>query len=298
MSPNQETVLGLDLGGTSVKCVVATREGELLKKDIRTFPTPHSNQWLKTMESIFHETSQTFRLTGVGVSAPGLADRDQTCIRVMPSRFPGLEGLQFKHHFNAPWFIPVMNDAHCALLGEAWLGAARGIQNAILLTLGTGVGGAILSEGKIMTGHLGRAGHLGHVSLNPHGPLDITRTPGSLEDLIGNHTIQTRTHGKYQTTHDLVAAYAAGNEEAKSVWLESLRNLAAAISSFINILDPERVIIGGGIAKAGPHLFEPLTRYVREFEWKPGPTPVEIQPAQLGEYAGAIGAAHCSLQNT
>ena len=108
---------------------------------------------------------------------------------------------------------------------------------------------------------------------------------------IGNCSIVERTRGRFATTHALVEAHLAGDAEATEFWLNSVRVLACAIGSFINILDPEAVIVGGGIARAGAALFEPLEKFVRDVEWKVTPEPVKIIPAQLGELAGAYGAA-------
>jgi glucokinase len=213
----------------------------------------------------------------------------------MPSRLRGLEGLDWTELLGVDRTVPVLNDAHAALLGECWIGAARGLQNAVMLTLGTGVGGAAIVDGKLLRGHVGRAGHLGHICLNPYGTPDITGTPGSLEDAIGNCTIQLRSHGAFKSTHDLVAAYLAGDSLATAIWLKSVRELACAIISFINILDPEAIIIGGGIARSGDALFKPLQRYVDEMEWRPTGHSTRILPAQLGEFAGAYGAARNAL---
>ena len=103
--------------------------------------------------------------------------------------------------------------------------------------------------------------------------------------------VEERTGGRFKTTHDLVAAHLAGVREASEAWLLSVRALGCAISSMINVLDPEAVIIGGGIARSGPALFEPLERFVRDTEWDIGGEPVKLLPAELGEYAGAYGAA-------
>src|SRR5439155_18129227 len=116
----------------------------------------------------------------------------------------GMEGLDWTDFLDRGRFVPVANDAHSALAGEAWIGAARGLQNAIMLTLGTGVGGAILADGKILRGHLGRAGHLGHVCLDVTGAPSIVGTPGALEEFIGNHNILARTGGRFATTHELI----------------------------------------------------------------------------------------------
>src|SRR5204863_9314343 len=125
----------------------------------------------------------------VGVAAPGLPSRDGGSITYMPDRLPGLEGLNWQEWLGLDAPVPVFNDAQAALLGEVWIGSAKGATNVVLLTLGTGVGGAAMVDGRVLRGNLGRAGHLGHVSLNPEGALDIVNTPGSLEDSIGDHNL-------------------------------------------------------------------------------------------------------------
>lgn len=227
----------------------------------------------------------------IGLSAPGIAAADGRSIAFMPGRFAGLEGLVWADWLGRPEGVPVLNDAQAALLGEVWLGAAKGLTNVLMLTLGTGVGGAAMVDGRIMRGHTGKAGHLGHVALDPAGAPDICRCPGSLEDAIGNHNIRARTAGRFATTHDLIRAHEAGDTAATEIWLRSVRGLAAAIASFTNVLDPEAVVIGGGIARCGETLFGPLRELVSAFEWKACGHEVRLLPAQLGDLAGAYGAA-------
>jgi glucokinase len=190
----------------------------------------------------------------------------------------------------------VLNDAHAALLGELWQGAAKGYSNVVLLTLGTGVGGAVLANGHLLKGHIGRAGHLGHISVNSDGAPDIVGTPGSLEEMIGNYNIAERTAGRFNSTRELVEAHLNGDAAATRIWLRSVFHLAAAIASFINAFDPEIVVIGGGIAQAGPALFEPLAEYLDRFEWRPMGVRVPVRIAALGDRAGAIGAAYHAMR--
>jgi glucokinase len=288
--------IGIDLGGTSIKTVVVPPEGETLRRWEITFDPAKRMDWaekIRALVEIIHRKHG--EATSVGVSAPGLAARDGLSIACMPERLDGLENLNWQHFLALPRPVPVLNDAHAALLGEAWLGAARGFKDVFMLTLGTGVGGAALVDGRLLRGHIGRGGHLGHICLDPDKPPGITGMPGSLENTIGNCTISTRTSGRFQSTHDLVAAHNAGDAEASRLWLDSVRRLACGVASLINVLDPEAAIIGGGIARAGAALFDPLREWVHQFEWSPTGTHVKILPAELSEFAGAYGAARNAI---
>jgi glucokinase len=213
----------------------------------------------------------------------------------MPGKLRGLEGLNWTDALKASHVVPVVNDAHAALLGEFWVGAAVGYRDVVLLTLGTGVGGAVLTDGRLYKGHFGRAGHLGHISLNPDGTPDIVGTPGSLEQAIGNGTLPERSNGRFTSTRELVAAHLNGDEKASEVWLRSVNKLAAGITSIINALDPETVIIGGGIAQSGAALFEPLAAFLTRIEWRPLGHRVRILPAALGDIAGTLGAVYYAM---
>jgi len=141
-----------------------------------------------------------------------------------------------------------------------------------------------------LKGHLGRAGHLGHLSLDPNGSKDIVNTPGSLEDAIGECTLHQRAGGRFSSTKHLVEAFIRGDPQAEQIWLTSVKALAAGIASIANAVDPEVVILGGGIAKAGAALFDPLQEYLDEFEWRPTGSTVQLVTAKLGDSAGALGA--------
>jgi glucokinase len=281
---------GLDLGGTQIKAVVVSESGAIIRRELRPTggETAPGQPWAHTMRALTREFGPSLP---TGISAPGLAARDRRSIAFLPQRLPGIAGLDWTAWLRCDRFVPVTNDAHASLLGEVWIGAARGLSNVILLTLGTGVGGAAICDGRLLRGHIGRAGHLGHLCLDIHGAPSITGTPGALEDLIGNHNIRERTAGRFRTTHALVDAFRAGDPEARECWLKSIRALACAVASAINVLDPEAVLIGGGIAHAGDALFSPLATELDAIEWRPGGHAVRILPAALGEWAGAIGAA-------
>ena len=282
--------MGIDLGGTQIKGVLVSAEGEVLRHEVRATRDDggDAREWAGTIRALADDLG---RGLPTGLSAPGLAARDRRSIAFLPGRLHGLEGLDWTHFLGRDALVPVTNDAHASLLGEVWLGSARGLRDAILLTLGTGVGGAILSDGKLLRGHLGRAGHLGHMCLDVRGTPSIVGMPGALECAIGNYNIRERTGGRFDTTHALIAAHLAGDEFASGVWLKSIHALACALASFINIFDPEAIILGGGIAQAGDALFEPLRDELVKIEWRPAGHAVRLLPAVLGEWAGAIGAA-------
>jgi glucokinase len=288
--------LGIDIGVTNVKVVGVTPAGEVRFR--QSFEThAESPDWPAGVKAHLGEQESIHGRAGhVGIAAPGVARADGRSIRWMRGRLAEVQGLDWGAYLGRP--APVVNDAQAALLGEVWQGAARGAANAILFTLGTGVGGAAIVDGRLLRGHLGRAGHLGHVSLDIRGERDIVNTPGSLETFVGNYTIGRRSGGRYRSTHELVGAGQRNDPAARQIWEQSLDALACGIVSMVNVLDPEIVLVGGGIAVAGEALFGPLVARVREIEWSLEGEHVQIVPAQLGEYAGAIGAAWNAMQES
>src|SRR5437867_9290673 len=283
--------IGVDLGSTNIKIVVVSNDGEVL--EYSTYETADTEgSWPQTIKHRIEEiqTRRGIPASHIGVASPGLASKDGLSIASMQGRLEGLEGLVWTIFLNSPRPVPVLNDAHAALLGELWKGAAAGYTNVVLLTLGTGVGGAVLTDGRLMKGHVGRAGHLGHISVNADGPPDIVGTPGSLEEMIGNYNLMERSDGRFNSTRLLVEAHLRGDAGATTIWMRSIYHLAVALTSIINAFDPEVVILGGGVARAGSALFEPLSRLMDQLEWRPFGERVSIIGAALGEKAGAIGA--------
>jgi glucokinase len=283
--------IGIDLGGTNIKIVVISNDGNVLH--YLTCDTADSEgSWAQTIKQNIDLIQQQRGQPAchIGLAAPGLAARDGRSISYMQGRLAGLQGFEWQDFLKSP--VVILNDAHAALLGEAWHGAAKGYRNAILLTLGTGVGGAVLVDGRLIKGQIGRAGHLGHVTVYSDGSPDIVNTPGSLEQMIGNYNLSERSGGRFSSTRLLVEAHLRGENEATKIWLRSIHHLAAAVASFINAFDPQIVIVGGGIAQAGSALFDPLHKELDRFEWRPLGHTVQVVPAALGEKAGAIGAAY------
>lgn len=286
--------IGIDLGGTQIKFLVTDADGKVLDEQIVTTDDKVDEHgiWAKKIKEFVHkiESERGEKARWIGISSPGMPSRDHRKIVSYPERLAGLEGLDWTQLLERTELVPVINDAHAAFYGESWKGAASKYQDIILLTLGTGVGGAFSIDGKLIEGSIGRAGHFGHTSLNPDAPLDIKNSPGSIENMIGECTIKQRTEGKFESTEALVKAHLAGDEFATRVWLRSVYNLACSLASFINILDPEVIILGGGISKAKDALMNPLKSFMDKVEWRPEGHRVPILFAQLGNQAGALGA--------
>jgi glucokinase len=170
----------------------------------------------------------------------------------------------------------------------------------LMLTLGTGVGGGIIIDGQLYQGHLQRAGHVGHLTIDHSAAPTMTNIPGSLEQAFGNFSVLERTHGRYDGTDSLVTAYRNGDRLATYWWLSSVQKLATALASLNNILAPEVIVLGGGITTgASDALMQPLAEFMALYEWRPGGGQVMVSETKHGNYAGAIGAAYFakSIQN-
>lgn len=282
--------IGIDLGGTRIKGVVVDEEGNLLHKLYMPTNDGDNAVWKKAVAETVSELRQG--LTGntvIGFSAPGLPDKENTAIAFMPGRLEGLENFIWKDYLQCPAFV--LNDGLAALVAEAKTGAAKNSTNAIMITLGTGVGGALLINKQPYQGSFNKAGHIGHMVINDSGDCDVTGMPGSLEECIGNYTVKKRSNGRFASTHELLNACKEGDEFAKEVWLTSVRRLALGLASASNFISPDTIVVGGGIAECNDDLFIPLNKWFDEFEWQPGGIRPKIVKAMQGDLAGAIGAA-------
>ncbi len=287
--------IGIDLGGTRIKGVAIDEEGNI----IHQLYIPTNDGGGAVWKNAVAETVKDLRnkLEGeivIGISAPGLPNDNNTAIAFMPGRMQGLENFTWKDFLRLPAYV--LNDAVAAMMAEAKFGAAKNRKHVVMLTLGTGVGGAILIDGKPYQGAFSKAGHVGHMVIDDEGDCDVTGMPGSLEECIGNCTVEKRSKGKFASTHELLEAYRNGDEFAKQVWLKSVKQLAIGLASVTNIISPEVIVLGGGITEAGSDLFEPLKEYIANYEWRAGGNKVEIAKAIHGDMAGAIGAACFALE--
>ncbi len=285
--------LGIDLGGTNVKGVLLAENGNIvgrLQVEIQNFSG--KDNWKKAVAKCAEELTKLkpVVISAIGISAPGIPNKENTAIACMPGRLEGLENFNWGNFLQIQ--TVVVNDAVAALTAELYSGAAKGSTNAVMVTLGTGVGGALLINGKPFQGSFQKAGHIGHIVIDSSGNKDITGMPGSLEDCIGNWNISERSNGRFSSTHELLKEVKRENQEAKTIWLTSVKKLAIGLASVSNIISPDRIIVGGGIAEANEELFVPLIRWFHEFDWQPAGNKPEIVKAIHQEMAGAIGAAY------
>jgi len=293
---SDQITIGIDLGGTRIKGVVIDAVGNVLHQTYTPTNDGEGEVWKEAIAKTVHELRQKIpgEKIAVGISAPGLPNKENTTIAFMPGRLEGLENFVWSDYLKCS--AHVLNDGVAALVAEAKTGAAKNSTNAIMITLGTGVGGALLINKQPYQGSFNKAGHIGHMVIDSNGDADVTNMPGSLEECIGNCTVEKRSKGKFTSTHELLDAYRDDDEFAKNVWLSSIKKLAIGLASASNLISPDTIVVGGGIAEANDDLFIPLNKWFDEFEWQPGGIRPQIVKAVHGDLAGAIGAA-CFAMN-
>lgn len=285
-----QQVLGIDLGGTAIKLGRFGQDGTCLQSLTVPTPQPATPQAvLQVMVEAIAQIDPAQQSIAIGVGTPGPADADGRIARVAIN----LEGWQdvplaewLEAKTNRPTILA--NDANCAGLGEAWLGAGRRFRNMILLTLGTGVGGAIIIDNQLFTGHQGAGGELGLITLNPDGPPCNSGNQGSLEQYVSVTAIRRRTGLE---PDQLGALAKAGNPDALTFWKNYGKDLGAGLASLIYVLTPEAIVIGGGVC-ASAEFFFPST--LAEIERRVLPSSragLQLLCAELGNQAGMVGAA-------
>jgi glucokinase len=232
----------------------------------------------------------------IGVGTPGPADGDGR-IAIVAINLVGWQNIPLADWLEAKTGLPtvIANDANCAGLGEAWLGAARRFGNSILLTIGTGVGGAIILDGKLFTGHSGRAGELGLISFNPHpdSPMCNSGNQGSLEQYLSIGSIRRRT-GKEPAELGIMAK--EGNSFALEFWKSYGRDLGIGLTTLIYVLTPEAIIIGGGVSASAEFFFPSALAEIERRVMPSSRLGVQLLQAELGNQAGIVGAARLAWQ--
>jgi len=263
--------LGVDIGGTAIKAAVVSSSGELSEKVER--PSPRTMADLRDFFDVILKKTE-LPLCGVGVACKGIIDAESSRINRLPGDLHFLEGSVLQDFVKARLPVRADNDARVALVAEALWGAARGRRNVVLLTLGTGVGGAAMVDGVVLHGAAGIAGHFGHMTVDPHGPLCMCGNHGCLETFFSSRAIEseyfahqhraapttlpTKSDGEVQHTEAIFQAAANGDESARSVLERAFDYLGALVVSLLHAFDPEVLILGGNIAQAGDQVLGPV----------------------------------------
>lgn len=288
-------VLGIDLGGTAIKLGRFTQTGTCVQSFSIATPQPATPEAvLLAMVAAIAEIDPDHQAVAIGVGTPGPADATGRIARVAIN-LAGWQDVPLADWLEAKTGRPtiIANDANCAGLGEAWLGAGRSFRHLILLTLGTGVGGAIILDGKLFVGHHGTAGELGLITLNPEGPPCNSGNRGSLEQYASVQAIRRRTGLEPEV---LGAKARAGDPEALAFWQRYGQDLGAGLASLIYVLTPEAIVIGGGVSASAEFFFPALQAEIETRVLPSSREGLQLLPAELGNQAGMVGAAKLAWQ--
>lgn len=290
-----DQVIGIDLGGSAIKLGRFDLQGNCLQS--LTVPTPQPadpESVLAAMLDAIAQVDPQQKSRAIGVGTPGPADAAGRIARV------AINLANWKDVPLADWLeektgkpAVLANDANCAGMGEYWLGAGRHFQNLILLTLGTGVGGAVILNGSLFVGHQGAAGELGLITLNPDGPECNSGNRGSLEQYASVQAIRRRTGCE---PHEVGAKAQAGDRDAIEFWRSYGRDLGAGLASLIYVLTPEAVIIGGGVSASAEFFFPAMQAEIDRRVLPSSRQGLQVLTATLGNQAGIVGAAKLAWQ--
>ncbi len=304
MSNSKQQVIGIDFGGTSIKLAVV--EGADLKSGIIRIPTqehrgPDSliNAIVATISEIRTEYPA---ISAIGVGVPGAVDFEKG-ITYNLTNVEGWTSVPLKDIMAEKTGLPTVieNDANCMAFAEWKYGAGQGFTNVICLTLGTGVGGGLILNGDMFRGSQFAAGEIGQMSVDCNGVQGPYGNSGALERYIGNRQISELAEKSYQAANqptpedispeNLALLAGSGDTVALSVWDDVATYLGSCLMSCIFLLNPDAIVIGGGVAHAGDVLFNPLTEKLRSSLTTECFDNLEIKHAKFGNTAGIIGSS-------
>jgi glucokinase len=300
--------IGVDVGGTKIAAAVVSTEGKILN-EVR-YPTQAvpPNRLVGTIAGAITEVKDSFEVGGVCLAVPGLIMASVNTVIFSPNLHE-IENIRLDEEIGGRtgMRVTVENDANAAAWGEFRYGAGKDVDHQIFITLGTGVGGGVITHGILLRGAQGAGGELGHVTLDPEGPHCGCGNRGCLEALASGTAIQRRAREfandrpgsalgqlalqRQVLGEDVTKLAEEGNEAAVSVLKDTGRWLGIGVAGFVNMFNPEVVAVGGGASRAGEFILEPARREVELRARSPSRDLVEIKEATLGPVSGVLGAA-------
>ncbi len=313
-------ILGLDIGGTKLAAGIVTLEGVEIAQDrtptqVEEGPTAVIDRLIELSRSVVRQAGITMdQVIAAGVGCGGPLDPTTGIIKDPPN-LPGWTDVPLVHILQEALQVPVYleNDANAGALGEHRFGAGRGVANLVYLTISTGIGGGIIINNRLYAGENGNAGEIGHMVVAYNGRPCNCGGKGCLEAYASGTSIAARAReavasgepsilaslagGVEQITAEhLEQAIHAGDPLATRLWVETTEILGVGIASVINIFNPRRVVLGGGITNVGSLLFDPVRAIALSRAMGPLAKVVEIVPAQLGGQVGVLGAAAVAME--
>ena len=292
--------IGVDLGGTNYRAAAIDRNGKLLER-ISGTTNPMGGREAIVGEIVsaisrLRDARSSDKLAGIGVALPGFIVMETGVIMTSPN-IPPFENFPARDTFQERLKTPVIleNDANAAALGEKWMGAGRDVDDLVLLTLGTGIGGGIISDGKIMHGYLGMAAELGHLTVDPNGTPCACGNTGCLEKHASATAVSTMARhlslGDNLTSEDVYKLAIGGNQQAKRIFEYMGRALGIGLAAYVQIFNFPLYLLSGGPLAAwdlfAPAMFDEVGK--RSFTFRNSKT--RIEKATLGSDAGLYGAA-------
>jgi glucokinase len=296
-----EYSIGLDLGGTNLRAAAVSRTGEILEKiSIGASPQKGRQHLLGAMVTVIDDLRTRWGaagLAGIGLGVPGFILLKEGVIR-NSNNLACLEDFPFRDEMENRLKTPVIleNDGNAAALGEKWRGAGRGVDDLVMLTLGTGIGGGIISQGRVLHGFLGMAGELGHLTVVPNGIPCGCGNRGCLEKHASATAITAMARlldlGDHVTSADVYELAVKGNEHAQTVFRCMGEALGIALAMMVNVLNFPLYLLSGGVMPAwdlfAPAMLDEMRR--RSFTFRT--TETRVEKATLGNEAGLYGAAY------
>lgn len=311
---DQGEALGIDVGGTKINAFRVARDGEILARD--QVPTPADDEEATIAEMIVTARRlMTADVLAVGVGAAGMVDAERGILRFAPNL--AWRDLAIAERMRTALGVPCQldNDANVAAFGEYRFGAGRGYRHMLLVTVGTGIGGGIVTDGRLFRGAYGFASEIGHIIVEPDGPACGCGNRGCWEQVAAGRAIDRAGRdaadehpesllaelagGEPSAVDGALVTEAAqrGDEVARGALAKVGRRLGQGIAGLVNVLDPQIVVVGGGAILAGELLLEPArTAFVDAVEAPEFRPRVPIVAAELGNDAGAVGAAALALE--